>query len=713
MGTVAYMSPEQARGEPLDVRTDLFSFGLVLYEMATGKQAFAASSIAAVFDAILNKAPVSPLRLNPELPPELERIISKALEKDRNLRYRSAAEMRTDLQRPMRDTSLTSGGRASLPAEEVGGTKARPTRRAVIWAGIALFGVLAVLAILSADKLRDWILGQRLQQKIESVAVLPLKNLSGDPKQEYFSDGMTEELITTLARISALRVISRTSVMEYKAAHKSLPEIAKELNVDAIVEGSVLQSGNRVRITAQLVQGKTDQHLWADTYERDMTDILALQNDVARSIADEIQIKLTPQDQARLANAPTVHPEAYQAYLRGLEYSRSPEWSEQNFRLAIEMFERAVELDPKFTLAYTELSMMHSKMVHFGFDISEERLKKAMAAVDQAFALQPDLPEGHLALGYYHYWGHKDYQPALKELTIASRDIPNNPSILYATAAVQRRQGDFPACIENFKKAFELNPRSGEMAAQLGTTYILIRRYSEAERWWDRAISLSPDASFPYRAKATNDWLWTGSTAKSRATLEKMPKKQETTRSEGGWFWQELYERDYQAALDLLSSTSEVPFKGTTEFVPRAELAGMAHQLMKEPKKALASFDSARLLLEGELRKRSDDPRVHSSLGIVYAGLGRKEDAIREGKLAVQLYPVSKDAMDGPNFVTNLALVYLMTGEYDLALDQIDYLLSIPGFFSVSLLQLDPRWDPLRTHPRYAQLLQKYQHEHN
>ncbi|HSE42333.1 MAG TPA: hypothetical protein VLH08_16325, partial [Acidobacteriota bacterium] len=540
---------------------------------------------------------------------------------------------------------------------------------------------------------------------IHSLAVLPLKNLSGDPKQEYFADGMTEELITSLARIEALRVISRTSVMEYKTTKKQLPDIAKELNVDAIVEGAVMRSGNRVRISAQLLQASTDTHLWAESYERDLSDILALQNEVAQSIAKEVQIKLTPQDHARLSKAPTVNPEAYQAYLRGMYYFNDAEQSEQNVRLGIQMFEKAVEFDPTFVHAFTELSMMHSYIVGTGFEISEEHLSKAKAAVDRAFILQPDLPEGHLALGYYHYWGRKDYEKALKEFAVAAKDLPNNTWVLLGISYVVRRQGNFQTSINNMKKALELNPKDAETAGDLAMSYTITRRYSEAEHYCDLTRFLAPDVARAYQISAFNDWLWHGTTTKSALILQKMPKKQETTWSMGDLFWQHLHERQYQAALERLSSISEVPFKSRAEFISRDELAGIVYQLMNQPVKARASFDRARLLLESELSKRPEDHRVHSSLGIVYAGLERKQDAIREAKFAIKLYPVLKDTYAAPYYVENLALVYVMTGEHELALDQIEYLLSIPSFFSVPLLQLDPRWDPLRNHPRYTQVI--------
>ena len=306
-------------------------------------------------------------------------------------------------------------------------------------------------------------------QKIESLAVLPLKNLSGDAKQEYFADGMTEELIAKLARIASLRVISRTSVMEYKNAHKPLPQIAKELNVDAIVEGSVLHAGNRVRITAQLIHAATDRHLWADSYERDLQDILTLQNEVASAIAREVQVKLAPEEAAQLASAPKVNPQAYEAYLRGLNYSEG-QITEENIRLAVEMFERAVELDPNFASAYAELSRAQA-FLYWTLDDTPERLAKAKAAVDRAFELQPGLAEGHVALGYYYYRGFRDYDRALQEFAIAQKTLPNNKAILAGTGTIYRRQGKFEEALAIQQKLVAMNPRDALTSCDIGYTY--------------------------------------------------------------------------------------------------------------------------------------------------------------------------------------------------------------------------------------------------
>jgi len=495
MGTVAYMSPEQARGEELDARTDLFSFGAVLYEMATGKQAFSGTTSVVIFHAILGEAPTSPIQLNPELPAKLEEIINKALEKDREMRYQSASELRTDLKRLKRDTDSgrTVGARHGVPL---------PRRWAVV-SGIAAFVLVAMGAVilgLNVAGLRDQLLlivGARHGvplPKIESIAVLPLANLSGDPEQEYFADGMTEELITNLGKISALRVISRTSVMRYKKTEKPLPQIARELGVDGIVEGSVLRVGDRVRITAQLIQAEQERHLWAESYERDLRDILALQSEVARAIASEIKAKVTPQEQTRLARARPVNPEAYQALLKATYFWRK--FPEEEYKKSLGYIQQAIALDRTYAPAHAALA--HYYLTEGGLSLRpvKEAAPLARAAALKALELDETLARAHHEMGAIKYQFDWDWAGAEPELKRAVMLSPNSSDSHNGYGMFLTFMGRTGEGVRELQTALELDPLVMARNGNLGWGLMYARRYDESIAQFKKTLELAPDVGY-------------------------------------------------------------------------------------------------------------------------------------------------------------------------------------------------------------------------
>jgi non-specific serine/threonine protein kinase len=704
MGTAPYMSPEQVQGKPVDHRSDVFSLGIMLYEMVMGDRPFQGDTAAELASSILRDTPASVTERKADLPRDLGRLIKHCLEKEPTRRLQSVLDVRNELEelRHEVDTgeALTSTG-APITARRVDAK-----RRAWLFGGAVVVALGLTVGYLQTRSPPEPAPAETASTERKMLVVLPFENL-GSAEDAYFAAGMTEEITNRLARVSGLGVISRTSAVQYDRTGKTLKQIGSDLGADYVLEGSVrwehvTEGPGQVRISPQLIRVADDTHVWAWSYDRELDSIFAIQSEIAEAVVDELGVALLPGEQRAIAARPTQSLEAHQAYLRGLEYINDPDVAKEPLEAAIRMFERAVGHDPTFAAAHGLLSEAHSRLYWLGHDRSPERREAAREAALRALKLDPDSPEGHRALGGYHYHG-RDYQQAFEEYELAAKLLPNDSRIAEQIGWLRRRQGHFDEAIASLEKAFELDPRSASAASSLAYTYRFVRQHRQADRYYDLSISLAPNQVLAYGEKADNLIAWKGSLEGARAAIESMP-RMDTFWYFFRWYQLERFERDYQAALDRLAGAPEGAFAGMQAGV-KPMLEGDLYRRLNRPGRARAAYEAALAVLERRAEETSQDRSVHQLLGLVYAGLGRKDDAIREARHAVDLVPISKDALDGVDAVMALVAVYTRVGEHEAAIEKLEYLLSIPSEMTVKTLRLNPTWDPLREHPRFQKLV--------
>ena len=545
-----------------------------------------------------------------------------------------------------------------------------------------------------------------------AIAVLPFQNLSADGPYAYFAGGLHDELLTQLAKVAALKVISRTSVMGYAGTNlPPLRQIASELGVGSVVEGSVQVMGDRLRVNVQLIDATTDEHLWAESYDRTLDDAFAIQSDVAQRVVVAVGATLGSSEQQALAEAPTANAEAYRLYLQGQEYYRRTGFLRQNWEIAQQLYERALELDSTFALAYAALSQVHGEMWWYRYDPSPERLALQREEAETALRLAPGLPQAHIAMGRGHYY-RRDWQATLDEYDIALQALPNDAELWEWIGYVHRRLENWDEVDAAFEKATQLDPRNADLFHDLGGyTYKLTRRYADAIAALNRALTLAPDLQVAAVLKGQVYLDWKGELDTLRAVLEQLPPDAEsgglgTARAQRVELL--LLDRKPDSLLAVLGSAPDTVFEGYGFFLPTSLYAAWAHGLRGDDVTAHAAFDSARLLLDSVLVALPDDRRVHAARGLALAGLGRRQEALREARWLEQSVVYREDAYDGPSVAENRARILAQAGEVDAALDEIEQILTGPGWLSVHRLRLDPRWDPIRDHPRFQALLERY-----
>ncbi len=550
----------------------------------------------------------------------------------------------------------------------------------------------------------------------KSIAVLPFENLSADKDNVYFATGMQDEILTRLAGIRDLKVISRSSTEQYASRPPNLKIVSEQLGVATVLEGSVQKAGNAVHINVQLIDARNDSHLWAQSYDGDLKDIFGVQKDVAQKVADALKAQLLPAESARIASVPTQNPEAYDLYLRAnVHFQRGYEQSAitlSEMPLAIAAYQQALSKDSGFALAAAMLAQAHMRTYWSVPDHTEARLAAAKAAAEQALALQPDLGEAHVALGAYWYYGYRDYTQALQQLDLARKSMPNSAAVELYAGAILRRQGQWSEALVHMQRAIVLDPRSSLSIDQLAVAYQALRRYAEADPVFARAVAVTQDPTDEQITQAYNIVVWKGDLAPLRAAVGSLIVGSADYSGNGLSIFQfDWFSRDYSEAAKVAETNTQADWSDNSNVaLPGRLYLAFAYQAAGDSAKAQPLYAEVCTQMQTALQQRPDDPDLHLALGFAAAGLGLKEEAMREGRKATTLLPVSRDSYSGPGYLTWLAQIYLRVGEKDEAIDTLREVLAVPSggsAISPALLKLDPTWDLLRKDPRFQKLCEE------
>jgi TolB-like protein len=706
--TPQYAAPEQKAGHPATITADVYSLGALLYELLTGHPPPDHQT-----QPRLPSQVVRDPKRKQQLQGKLDQIVATAMVADPGKRYASANNLAADIKLYLNGAMP----RAEHYSAAVTASRRRWSIAAAGVGGIALAGALLLPLRTNVSKLKTikpaitppGAASARVAT-VPSIAVLPFENLSEEKENAYFADGIQGDILTSLSKIGGLKVISRRSVMAYRGKASDVREIGKALDVSTILEGSVRRSGNRVRVNVQLINARNDEQIWAEDYDRDLTDVFAIQTDLAQKIANELQAKLSSAEKARIEHKPTENAEAYLAFVQAENLAGAFE-DIGKIKQSELLYERAIALDPKFALALARCSIVES-WIGQDLDRTPARKEKARALAERALDLHPDCPEGHLALGFSHYYGDKDYNAALTEFEIARSGLPNESEVYLALGAIERRQGKWEESTSNLEKAVSLNPKDVLPLENLALNYQMLRKFDAANETIERALKVEHNNSELWQIKAALAISEKGDlrvVEKALAAMNPLPTSSGEQKVAIATARAKLllalrrYEELIKTA-DNLPNDPGITVTAGSKFL----LIGIARKAMGDQVGARIAFLQAKEIAETQLKQSPDDVDACIHLALALAWLGEKDAALAKAQRATELLPESKDSVSGPEITEKVAAVHAILHDNERAIELLDGLLSRPSWATTQALRVDPVWDPLRNDPRFQTLLNKY-----
>ena len=700
LGTPGYIAPEQGKAGNLTAAVDVYSLGAILFDLLTGRPPFLGEHALAVIQQA-SETPAPKLRtLTPVLDRDLETICAKCLEREPGARYCSAGDLADDLERWLAGQPIVARP-VSAPARALRWMRRNP---GVAIMAALLLGLGAAVGIVAWEK-------EVIQPPVTTgVAVLPFENLSNDRKDASFTDGLHDDVLTKLAKIADLKVISRTSVMQYRGKQNT-HEIGKALHVSHVLEGSVRKTGAQFHMNAQLIDTRTDTHVWAEEYDRDLNEVFAIQSEIAQRVAEQLHVKVSSTERLAIQRAPTADLTAFDLYSRAKTILLNVSFNSNvtaDFLQAISLLNQAVTRDSSFFDAYCQLAYAHDILYILGHDHTPARLALAEEAIEAAFRLRPDAGEAHLARAENLYRGYLSYDGALAELETVGKTLANDPRVFELKGYIQRREGRWEEAVQNLERAVDLDPRNVYTLQQIAITYDQLRRYSEEKSVLKRALAVEPNRVDTEALLASSEFNWKADTQPLHQLIDSVRARNPVALRQinDGWLICALAERDATAAENaMIAAGQNTPFNDEGVHFNRPFVEGIIARMTKDEGKARSALIAARAEQQKMIQAQPNYGPPVCVLGLIDAALGRREDALREGRLAVELLPVERDAINGPLMIAYSAMIAAWTGDKDLACEQLGAAIRYPSSPSYGQLKLLPFWDSLRGDPRFEEIV--------